>query len=255
MIRAMVTVATNTFRETIRNKVLYNILLVAAVALLLSFSFGDLSVFSRAQVMTDFGLATMSVTGLLLAIFIGVGLLGMELSTKTVYGVVGRPVSRASFVFGKFCGLCATLMVNFVLIALVFFIAIGLLGVTVQPEVLDAIVLIGVEMALIVAASIFFTTFTTPTLAAIFTVGFYIAGHLNDLLNIGVENRNNPVWRGMLRAFYYILPNLEHFNIRTRVIYGLDIPDRFVAEAVAYGLLYTLLLLLLAHFVFSRKDL
>jgi Cu-processing system permease protein len=252
---ATLVIAINTFRETIRNKVLYNILLVAAVALLLSLSFGDLSLFSRAQVMTDFGLATMSLTGLLLAIFIGVGLLGVELSTKTVYGVVSRPVSRAAFIFGKFCGLCATLLVNFLLIAMVFFIAIRFLGVTVQPPVLYAVILLGVEMAVIVAASIFFSSFTSPTLAAIFTVGFYIAGHLNDLLNIGVEQQKNPVWHTLLTTLHYLLPNLEHFNIRTRVVYDLVIPQRFVAEAAVYGMLYTLLLLLLTLLVFSRKDL
>ena len=106
---AVLIIAANTFKETIRNKVLYNILLVAAVALLLSLSFGDLSIFSRAQVMTDFGLATMSLTGLLLAVFIGVGLLGVEISNKTVYGIISKPVTRAAFISGKFLGLCATL--------------------------------------------------------------------------------------------------------------------------------------------------
>ena len=252
--KTTLTIALNTFRETIRNKVLYNILLVAAVALLLSLSFGDLSIFSRAQVMADFGLATMSLTGLLLAIFIGVGLLGMELANKTVYGVISRPVSRASFIVGKFSGLCATLLINFLAIALVFFLSIRFLGVTLQSTVLYAVLLLGIEMALIVAASIFFSTFTSPTLAAIFTVGFYIAGHLNDLLDIGAEQQNSPVWQFLLKTLHYILPNLEHFNIRTRVVYGLAISDRFVAEATLYGILYTVLLLLLSVLIFSRKD-
>ncbi|MBN1578144.1 MAG: hypothetical protein JW913_16405 [Chitinispirillaceae bacterium] len=251
----ILTVALNTFKETIRNKVLYNILLVAAAALLLSLSFGDLSLFSRAQVMTDFGLATMSLTGLLMAIFIGVGLLGVEIATKTVYGVVGRPVSRDAFIVGKFCGLCATLLLNFILIAAVFFVAIRFLGVTVKAPVVYAVLLLAVEMALIVATSIFFSTFTTPTLAAIFTVGFYIAGHLNDLMNIGAEQQRNPVWRFILVSLNRLLPNLEHFNIRTRVVYDLAVPDLFVAQAAAYGILYTVLLLLLAMVVFSRKDL
>ena len=252
--KTVITVALNTFRETIRNKVLYNILLVAAGALLLSLSFGDLSLFSRAQVMTDFGLATMSLTGLLLAIFIGVGLLGMEITTKTVYGVISKPVTREAFIVGKFFGLCATLLLNFVLIALVFFIAIRFLGVTVKSAVIAAVLLLAVEMALIVAASILFSAFTTPTLAAIFTVGFYIAGHLNDLMNIGMEQQRNPVWRFLLKSLNFILPNLEYFNIRTRVVYDLNVPTPFIVDAAVYGILYTILLLLLAMAVFSRKD-
>ncbi|HMA64073.1 MAG TPA: hypothetical protein VKO63_02700, partial [Chitinispirillaceae bacterium] len=92
MIRSTCYIAQNTFKETIRNKILYNILLVAGIALVLSISFGDLSVFSRGQVMADFGLATMSLTGLLLAVFIGVGMLGVEITTKTIYGVITKPV-------------------------------------------------------------------------------------------------------------------------------------------------------------------
>ncbi len=253
--KCMFIIALNTFRETIRNKVLYNILLVAGAALLLSLSFGDLSIFSRAQVMTDFGLATMSLTGLLMAVFIGVGLLGMEISSKTVYGVLSKPVTREAFITGKFCGLCATLILNFTLIAIVFVVSINLLGTSVKPAVIYATLLIAVEMALIVAASIFFSTFTTPTLAAIFTIGFYIAGHLNDLMNIGSEQQQNPVWRFILVSLNRLLPNLEHFNIRTRVVYDLPIPDMFVVQAIVYGLLYTALLLLLSVIVFSRKDL
>ncbi len=251
----IIVVAFNTFKETIRNKVLYNILLVAAVALLLSLSFGDLSIFSRAQVMTDFGLAIMSLTGLLLAVFIGVGLLGVEIATKTVYGVISRPVSREAFIIGKFCGLCATLVLNVALISLVFFISIRFLGITVKLTVLYAVLLLAVEMALIVAASIFFSSFTTPTLAAIFTVGFYIAGHLNDLMNIGVEQQQNPVWHFILKFLHHCIPNLEYFNIRTRVVYDLAIPHGYLIEAAAYGLLFTALLLLLSMVVFSRKDL
>lgn len=251
----VIAVAINTFRETIRNKVLYNILLVAAVALLLSLSFGDMSVFSRAQVMTDFGLATMSLTGLLLAVFIGVGLLGLEIRTKTVYGVLGRPVSREAFILGKFFGLSATLLLNFMLITLVFFISVRLLGLSLKLPVFYAVLLLAVEMSLIVAASIFFSSFTNPALAAIFTIGFYVAGHLNDLVGIEASMQKSRVWQVLLKSLYYLMPNLEHFNIRTRVVYNLAIPDRFVAEAVLYGILYTAMLLLLSITIFSRKDL
>jgi ABC-type transport system involved in multi-copper enzyme maturation permease subunit len=211
--KAILTIAINTYRETIRNKVLYNILLVAGVALVLSLSFGDLSLFSRAQVMTDFGLATMSVTGLLLSVFIGVGMLGKEISSKTVYVVITKPVSRESFIVGKFIGLVTTLLLNFALIGVVFYCSILMMGTTVNINVAGAVILIAVEMVVIVAASIFFSSFTTPTLAAIFTIGFYVSGHLNDLVGIGREQQNNVVWNFLLKSLFYILPNLEHFNI------------------------------------------
>ena len=139
------TVARNTFRETIRNKVLYNILLIAFAALVLSMSFGDLSLFSRAQVMADFGLATMSVTGLLLAVFIGVGMLGQEVANKTVYAVLTKPADRDMFIFGKFLGLSATLLLNLVLIAIVFYISIFMMGIALKITTFYAVLLILVE--------------------------------------------------------------------------------------------------------------
>lgn len=253
--KATLIIAANTFKETIRNKVLYNILLVAGVALFLSMSFGDLSVFSRAQVMADFGLATMSITGLLLAVFIGVAMLGTEVSLKTVYGILTKPVNRESFILGKFFGLLSILMLNFALIAAVFFISISLLGTSVKFTLTWAVVLIAVEMAVMISASIFFSSFTTPTLAAIFSIGFYIAGHLNTMIGIGAKQQNSPVWRALLKFIYYIFPNLEHFNIRAQVVYGISIPEGYIMNALFYGFLYTILLLSLSILFFSRKDL
>lgn len=253
--RAIYYIAQNTFKETIRNKVLYNILLVAGIALVLSISFGDLSVFSRAQVMADFGLATMSLTGLLLAVFIGVGMLGVEIQSKTIYGVLTKPVTRVSFILGKFFGLLVTLLINFILIAVVFFITIKLMGAHQNMSITYAILLQMIEMIVIVAAAIFFSSFTTPTLAAIFTIGFYVSGHLNDLTGLAAQQQNDEVWMTVLKVIYFTLPNLEHFNIRTAIVYNLSIPAGFISGAILYGLLYTTLLLAFSIALFSRKDL
>lgn len=254
--RAFFSIAINTFLETLRNKILYNILLVAGVALVLSMSFGDLSILSRAQVIADFGLATMSVTGLLLAVFIGVGMLGKEISSKTIYMIVTKPVSRESFVAGKFAGLFLILVINLLLVAAVFFCSIFLLmDSVVQPQLSWAVFLIIIEMGVMVAASIFFSTFTTPTLAAIFTIGFYVSGHLNDLVGIGAAQKQNALWNGALKAIYYVLPNLEHFNIRTQVVYNIGIPEGYVGTAVCYGVLYISLFLFLSIMLFAGKDL
>jgi Cu-processing system permease protein len=253
--RAIYFIAQNTFKETIRNKVLYNILLVAGVTLILSISFGDLSVFSRAQVMADFGLATMSLTGLLLAVFIGVGMLGIEIQSKTIYGVLTKPVTRISFILGKFFGLLTTLLLNFLLIAGVFFITIRLMGAHQNLSITYAIILQIIEMIVIVAAAIFFSAFTTPTLAAIFTIGFYVTGHLNDLTGIAALQQNNVIWSTVLKVIYFTLPNLEHFNIRTAIVYNIAIPAGFISGAIWYGLLYTTLLLAFSIVLFSRKDL
>jgi len=249
-------VGLNTFKESIRNKVLYNILLVAAVALLLALSFGDLSVMSRIQVMSDFGLATMSLTGLLLAVFIGVGVLGAEITDKTAYGVLCKPVGRTQFIVGKFAGLFVTLILNFILIAIVFVAAITVLaGQMPQADIYAAVFLLMIEMAVIIAAAILASCFTTPTLAAIFTLAFYAAGHLNDLISLSADAQANPVMKTILVILHYALPNLEHFNIRTQVVFGLPLADGFILLSFLYGVLYTALLLLFSSLLFARKDL
>jgi len=254
--RVLWLVALNTFRETIRNKILYNILLVAAVVLLLAMSFGDLSVMSRVQVMSDFGLATMSLTGLLLAVFIGVGVLGAEIADKTVYGVLCKPVDRVQFIAGKFLGLFVTLALNFLLITLIFITAITIMtGRAPSSEIFSAVLLLMVEMSVIIAAAIMWSCFTTPTLAAIFTLAFYAAGHLNDLITLSADVQTNPFLKAVLAALHYILPNLEYFNIRTQVVFGLAIGDGQVWLASIYGILYTALLLLFSSLLFARKDL
>ena len=253
--KAVLIIAVNTFKETIRNRVLYNVLLVACCALFLSMSFGELSVFSRVQVMTDFGLATMSLTGLLLAVFIGIGMLGTEISSKTVYCILTKPVPREAFIAGKFVGLLLTLLLNLLLIAGVFFLSIQLSGATVRFAVFQAVLLIAVEMGLIIGASIFFSSFTSPTLAAIFTIGFFIAGHLNNMVGVSAHVQRSDFWRSVLRGLSFLLPNLEHFNIRTRIVYELAIPKGYIVSALTYGVLYTAVLLLLSILLFSRKDL
>jgi Cu-processing system permease protein len=253
--RAVALIALNTFKETIRNKVLYNILLFAGVLIVLSISFGEWSVFARVQVMEDFGLATMSISGLLLAVFIGVGMLGKEISSKTVYTMLAKPIARSEVLLGKFCGLLLTLFINFGIMTLFFLLTIRLIGGTVQPALLPAIALTWMEMALIVSVSLLFSAFTTPMLSAMFTLGFYLIGHYNDFVDVAAISAQQPYLAGALKVLYYLLPNLEHFNVRSRVVYGLGVPGEYVGFAILYGMLFIALFLLLASILFSRKDL
>lgn len=252
---ALVAIAFNTFRETIRNKVLYNILLFAAIVIALSVSFGEWSVFARIQVMQDFGLATMSLSGLLLAVFIGVALLGREVNTRTVHLMAAKPIPRHLIVVGKFAGLSTTLLLNLALMTVFLFLTLLAIGGSVQPNLMVAAALIMCEMLVIVAVALFFSTITTSTPAAILTIAFYITGHLNDLLDIDKVPESQSLLAWGLRVVYYVLPNLEHFNVRTAVVYGMPLSAGYVLFALLYGILYTALLLLLSCCLFSRRDL
>jgi len=251
----MLDIAANTFLETVRNNVLYLVLFFVIGLIVLSVFVADWSVFARIQVMQDFGLAAMSIAGLLLSVFIGVGLLGREVSTKTVYHIVTKPVSRTEFVCGKFFGLLFTLFLNFVIMALFFLITLKGLGGTVSPLLVAAIFLIWVEMSVVISASIFFSSVSSPMLASIFSLAFYIAGHLNDLLSLKIIENKGIAFTLLVKSIYYILPNLEHFNVRDNVVYGLSLPPGYFTYATLYGALFTALFLALSCVAFSKKDL
>ncbi|MBD3316682.1 MAG: ABC transporter permease subunit, partial [Chitinivibrionales bacterium] len=235
--------------------VLYNVLLFAGVIIALSVSFGEWSVFARVQVMQDFGLATMSISGLLLAVFVGVGMLDKEMSGRTVYTLATKPVHRYTIIVGKYVGLTTTLLLNFGVMTLLFLATLWSMGGGSGLNVLPAVLLIWVEMAVVVAVSVLFSTFTNATLAAILTIAFYIAGHFNDLKDVVAVEGRHPWLVDLLHGLYYVLPNLEHFNIRSRVVYDLPVPSGFVGTAVLYGCLYVALFLLLSCAVFGRRDL
>jgi ABC-type transport system involved in multi-copper enzyme maturation permease subunit len=249
------TIAYNTFRETIRNKVLYTILFFAGIIIVMSVSFGEWSVFARIQVMEDFGLATMSISGLLLSVFIGVGMLGRELTTKTVYLLASKPLPRSTIVIGKFLGLCLTLCLNLCFMSFFLLISLEIMGGKLDLRILSSVILTIAEMAVIVAAALFFSTITTTTLAALFTVAFYLIGHFNDMIGVDLFAKVNPAALPLLKTIYYLFPNLEHFNIRVAVIYNLAIPTWYVVYAIAYALAYCSLLLIFSCIIFSRKDL
>jgi ABC-type transport system involved in multi-copper enzyme maturation permease subunit len=252
--KAVYQIGLNTFRETIRSHVVYLVLLFTAILILLSVSFGEWSVFARVQVIEDFGLAAMSISGLLLAIFIGVGLLGREISSKTIYHVLAKPVSRSSFITGKFAGLLAVLVLIYIIMAVFFMATLTIMGGHVNCLIVSAIICIWMETAIIVSASVFFSTFASPVLAALFSTAFYIAGHLNDLVSVHVSAKSG-IFPGIQKTIYYLIPNLEHLNIRDHVVYNIVLPGGYMEMAVCYGCLYVILFITLGCVIFGKKDL
>jgi Cu-processing system permease protein len=246
-------IAINTFRENIRNRSIYIVLFFVVLLILLSISFGQWSVFARIQVVEDFGLAAMSISGLLLAVFTGVGILGKEFSTKTIYHILTKPVSRHSFIIGKFIGLLSVLAFIYLLMSIFFAVTVIAIGGKITMPLLTAIIGTGMETALMISAAIFFSTFSSAIPAAIFSCAFYVAGHLNDALLI--SNRASGFPENLLKTVYYIIPNLEYFNLRVQAIYNTAMLHGFTAWVFCYGLLYITLFMILSCMIFSKKDL
>ena len=255
MIPIIKTIAINSFRETIRNKVLYNILLFAGIIIVLSISFGQWSVFSRVQVMNDFGLATMSISGLLLAVFVGSSMLGKEITGHTIYLMATRPIPRSYILWGKFFGVYATLFLNFVIMAIFFGVALTFSGGHIGVLHLQALFLIFMELGVILAASLLFSVLSSPSLAAIFTIGFYIIGHFNDMVGVNTLSDNQQWIATIVGAVNKLIPNLEFLNIRSAVVFSEPVALGYLGLASLYALFYILIFITLATVAFEKKDL
>src|SRR5215471_4659368 len=175
-------VASNTFRESVRDRVLYNLILFALVLVGASIFISELSLDQESRFIADLGLSSMIVFGGLIAIFIGVGLVYKEIDKKTIYNLLSKPVHRYELIVGKYVGLCATLLVNCSVMALGTVLALVYIHcgfVRLELPVLPAAFLIFLELALLVAAALTFSTFTTPLLSALFSLAVYVIGQFS----------------------------------------------------------------------------
>jgi len=246
-------VAVNTFRETVRNRILLNILIFAVGLILLSLVVGDWTIYQQERTIKDFGLSAMSIFGLLIAIFIGIRLMVQELEQRTIYLVASKPIARWELLIGKYLGLSVTLAVNVILMALALWGAGWIMEGRVDFGLTPAIVLIYIEILLIVAFALFFSSFASPTLSAILTLAVFTIGHLSGFLRDYVQVYPDRGFHWLLKIIYYIMPNLEMLNLKMAVIEHIPDPHAVLLGAV-YGLAYTAIVLLVTCLIFQRKD-
>lgn len=259
-------IALNAFRESIRDKILYNLVLFGIGMILFSIMLGDWSVFAAEKVIQDFTLAIMSISGLLMSIFLGISLIQKELQRKTVLTLLAKPMPRWHFILGKYFGLLMVLALNLSVMTLCFFFVLWFTKSHPHASLLSAIYLIYLEMALMVAVALLFSSFSTPTMGAMFTLGVYVAGHLSgDILNhFAFQQKYGgmlpgsptyPTWvLKFIKGAYYFFPNLENFNIKGRVVYDLSIPHHYVLWTSCYGFVYIGVLLLITCLWFNKRD-
>ena len=265
--RAIRSVAVNVFRESVRDRVPYNLVLFAVLLIASSYLIGQLTAGQDVKIIKDLGLAATSVFGLFISIFIGIGLVSKEVERRSIYALLSKPVSRAQFIAGKYAGLVLTLAVNLSVMTVALYIILAYMVWTepptiragwdapgTDPALLKAIVLIFIELMLVTAIALFFSTFSSPILSAALTFGFYVVGHFNaDLKNFDrVVDSKAAAY--LARGLYHVLPDLSAFDVKTQVVHGLPVTLGYVASTAAYGLAYVTALLLIATFVFSRRD-
>ncbi len=259
----ILTIARNTFRENIRDKILYNLILFALIMILSSVVLGQLTLGHEQKVIIDLGLSAISIFGTLIAVFIGISLVYKELEKRTVYALLAKPVRRYQFILGKYLGLLCTLLVNVVIMSagliltLMYHGGIGFLG---YVRLLPIIYLIFLSLALTTAFALVFSTFSSPALSALFTIFLWVLGHFNgDLHEFGRLAKSAPA-RWLFEILYYVLPNMSNFttmgssNVIQSAAYGRAIDPMAVFWVTVYGLAYCGVLLSISIVVFSRRD-
>ena len=247
-------IALNTFKEAIRDRILYLLFFFAAVSLAFSRLLAVLTVGDRVKIIKDVGLASISIFGVLMAILIGTGLVYKEIDKKTIYTLLAKPIRRWQFLLGKFFGLVLTLFVMILAMGLIFLVIVLLHTGKLEGRMLLAILFIFLELVLITAVAILFSCFSTPILSSIFSLSFYLIGHLSWGLETLIQKTRSGTARVALRGLSAILPDLENFNFKTEVVHGLAVDPKFYFFSALYGLVYTIFILALAVLIFKKRD-
>ena len=251
-------VALNTFREAVRDRVLYNLVFFALLMIAASVAVGQISIGIEQTVIVSLGLSAISVIGLLISVFLGVALVSKEMDKRTLYALLAKPVRRWEFLLGKFGGLVLTLTVNTAAMALglllvMLYVKHGLGGS--DTVVLVAVYFILLKLALIVALALLFSCFTTPLLAILFTVGLYSAGlYVQELRNLPIEVMSPPM-SAFTKWLSYLLPNFENFNVMAMAAHGRAVPGALILQNTVYTVVYCTIVLTAAAAVFSRRNL
>ena len=250
-------IALNTFREAVRDRVLYNLVLFVLLLIVGAIFLGELSGGQERKIIVDLGLSTMLLFGVFISLFVGVGLVYKEIERRTVYAIFAKPVTRGEFLIGKYLGLCLTLFVNVLIMGVGVSLALLYVRRGWDPLVITiwpAILLIYVELMIVTAVALLFSSFSSPALSALLTFFVFIIGHFSADLKSLATSMNSVAARWLFVALYYLLPNLSNYSYITPAAHG-QVP--FLANvtlSVAYAAMYILVVLAAATLILSNRN-
>ena len=254
MIERVSGVALNTFRESIRDKVLVTLIVFAVLVMGSARVIQPLALGEEAKVIKDLGLSAITLFCVLIAILVGGRIVYKEVEKRTIYIMLAKPVRRWEFILGKYLGLMAVLGVSLVVMTAAFYAILLVMGVGVELPLLLAVLMTFFELAILTAVAVLFSTFSTPITGAVFTFAVYFVGHLTRDLKLLAAMSPSVVVKIVSQFLYYVLPNLSNFNIRGEVVYGAVLDPYALLLSGLYALVYTATLLLISTAIFNRKE-
>ncbi|MDP6932347.1 MAG: ABC transporter permease, partial [Myxococcota bacterium] len=245
-------IAANTCREAIRDRILYSILLFAAVILLVSLTLEEITVGDQNKVVRSVAQGAIDAFGSIIAMFLGVSLVWKELERRTIYTILSKPIHRWMFIVGKYLGLLYTLAIEIAILALVYTLLMNIQQHQPPLEFYVSLGLLMVELMLLTAWATLFSTTSNPTTASGFTLAIFVIGHLADDIWLYGSQVENPLMRQVAKGLYWVLPNFEVFNIRETAVHETGVPWERLLPATSYGVAYTIAVLALAVWFFQR---
>ncbi|HEY0348926.1 MAG TPA: ABC transporter permease subunit [Pyrinomonadaceae bacterium] len=256
-VRTTFAIARNAFREAVRDRVLYNLVLFVLLLTAGAIFLGELSAGQETKIIIDLGLSAMLLFGVFIAIFVGVGLVYKEIERRTLYAILSKPIGRGQFLLGKYLGLCLTLLVNVIIMGAGVSLALIYIRRGWDPlaiKIWPAIMLIYFELMIITGVALLFSTFSSPALSALLTFFVFVIGHFSADLKTLSSTSNQVAARLVFRALYYLLPNLTTYSVITPAAHGISPDMQSIILAFAYTIVYDVVLLLGASLIFSRRN-
>lgn len=250
-------VAVAVFRESVRDRVFYNLVLFALLLVGASIVIGQLTAGQDVKIIKDLGLSATSLFGVFIAIFVGVGLVYKEIERRTLYAIFSKPVGRGEFLLGKYAGLCLTLAVNVAVMGAG--VSLALIYVRggwdeLALRIWPAVALLYVELMILVAVALLFSSFSSPALSALLTFFAFVIGHFSAELKSLATSVGSGAARAFFTALYYLLPNLSNYAYITDASHGRTPAAANFMGAVLYGLVYIAVLLSASTLIFKRRN-
>lgn len=251
--RQVATIAIVTVREVLRRRLQVNLLFFGAILVVGSQLVSGLTLGEQYRILSDLGLTSMQLIGVLVAVFVGSSLVSGDMERRVIQPVLAKPVSRTGYVLGRYLGLAIVLLINLLVMAVLLGLVLVMDDGTLRPvgaAYAAAVALQGIQFLVIGAIAVLFSATTSTTLAAVFTMSIAIAGQLTGQLR--------ALWQGpatwIPRVLWFLLPNLGALNANESLVYRSPPPSGSWLAA-AYGLAYAGAALSLAALIFERRDL
>lgn len=250
-------IARNTFREAVRDRVLYNLVIFVLLLIVGAIFVGELSAGQEAKVIVDLGLSACLLFGTFISIFVGVSLVYKEIERRTIYAIFSKPVGRGEFLLGKYLGLCLTLLVNVLVMGAGVSLALLYLRRGFDPLVVSiwpAVLLIYVELMILTAVALLFSSFSSPALSALLTFFVFIIGHFSSDLKTLASSMGTGGARWLFAAIYYLLPNFANYSYITEAGHGIRPDSWAIGSALLYALCYIASILAAATLILNRRN-